>query len=151
MTSPRRAGGKKAASQSRFPENLRILRGAYSQTAFAERLLVSQQTLSFWERGKRKPNRRTWVVLEQCLGLSRAQLEGEMGEVPTLQGVAEGAGPGRTLVLPPPYGAAGVRIELKGLVAEAMGRTDIQRALREALRANRTVWLVVGGTTADRT
>ena len=63
MTPPRRAGAKKARATSRFPENLRILRGARSQTEFAEVLLVSQQTLSFWEQGARRARRPIWLVM----------------------------------------------------------------------------------------
>lgn len=142
MTPPSQAGGKKAA-RSWFPENLRALRGDRSQTEFAEWLLVSQQTLSFWEQGKRRPNRRTWAVLEQRLGFTRVQLEGTA--LPAgRSGVAEGFGLGHTITLPPLQNAVALRLGLKGLGAEAMGVAEIQRALREALRAKRPVWLVVG-------
>lgn len=140
MTRPRR-GGK--APESWFPRNLRTLRGGRSQTEFAEALLVSQQTLSFWERGQRQPNRRAWVVLEQRLGYSQAQMEG--GPIPLDNGVAEGMVPlGISITLPPLRDAAALRLGLTGLRAEAMGMADIQRALREALRARQPVWLVVG-------
>lgn len=126
-----------------FPRNLRTLRGSLSQTEFAKALLVSQQTLSFWERGQRQPNRRAWVVLEQRLGYSQAQMEG--GPVKVDSGVAKGAVPlGISITLPPLRDAAALRLGLTGLRAEAMGMADIQRALREALRAQQPVWLVVG-------
>ena len=144
MTAPRRAGAKKRPASSRFPENLRALRGDRSQTEFAEWLLVSQQTLSFWEQGKRRPNRRTWAVLEQRLGFSQAQLELEHLFVSGASGVAEGFSIGHAITLPPLRGAVALRLGLQGLSAEAMGMADIQRALREALRGKRPVWLVVG-------
>ena len=144
MTPPRRAGAKKVAAASRFPQNLRALRGARSQTEFAEWLLVSQQTLSFWEKGKRRPNRRTWAVLEQRLGFSQAQLEGTALPLAGVSGAAEGFEFGHTITLPPLHDAVALRLGLMGLSAEAMGMADIQRALREALRAKRPVWLVGG-------
>ncbi len=144
MTPPRRAGAKKARAISRFPENLRALRGTRSQTEFAEELLVSQQTLSFWERGERHPSRRTWVVLEQRLGYSQAQLEGEVFSRGGPSAVAEGGDLGHPITLPPHHGTAALRLGLKGLQAEALGVAEIQRALREALRAKRPIWLVVG-------
>jgi DNA-binding XRE family transcriptional regulator len=144
MTPPRKVGAKKALASSYFPQNLRALRGDRSQTEFAEWLLVSQQTLSFWEQGKRRPNRRTWVVLEQRLGFSQAQLESAALPVLGHSSVAEGSDLGHTITLPPLHGAVALRLGLKGLSAETMGMADIQRALREALRGKRPVWLVVG-------
>ncbi len=63
MTPRPPAGAKSAKVCSRFPENLRALRGARSQTEFAEALLVSQQTLSFWEQGARRARRPIWLVM----------------------------------------------------------------------------------------
>jgi hypothetical protein len=144
MTPRPQAGAKSVKARSRFPENLRTLRGARSQTEFAEALLVSQQTLSFWEKGARRPSRRAWVVLEQRLGYSQAQLEGEVLPPLDASTVAEGGHLGHSIILPPPHGAAAMRVGLKGLQAEALGVAEAQRALREALRAKRPIWLVVG-------
>lgn len=144
MTATPRAGAKGRSASSRFSVNIRVLRGARSQTEFAEWLLVSQQTLSFWEKGKRRPNRRAWALLEQRLGYSQAQLEGEDLSASGASGVAEGSSLGHAITLPPLRGAVALRLGLQGLSAEAMGMADIQRALREALRGKRPVWLVVG-------
>jgi len=144
MTPPRRANGEKAIGSSCFPQNLRMLRDFHSQTEFAEWLLVSQQTLSFWEKGKRQPNRRAWVVLEQRLGYTQEQLENDSLLRHGDRGVAESPGLGRTISLPPLYGSAALRLSLDGLAAENMSVAAVQRALREALREQRPVWLVVG-------
>ena len=143
MTPSRRANGEKASASSCFPQNLRSLRDIHSQTEFAEWLLVSQQTLSFWEKGKRQPNRRAWVVLEQRLGYTQEQLENEPIFPPGDRGVVKGPGIGRTISLPP-LSSAALRLNLEGLEAENMGVAEVQRALREALREQRPVWLIVG-------
>lgn len=144
MTPRPPAGAKSGEVRSRFPENLRILRGTRSQAEFAEALLVSQQTLSFWEKGARRPSRRAWAVLEQRLGYSQARLEGEDLSHLDASVVAEGGHLGYPIILPPPHGAAAIKVELKGLQAEVLGVAEVQRALREALRAKRPIWLVVG-------
>lgn len=144
MTTPRRGGGG-SLEPSRFAENLRTLRGDQSQTDFASALLVSQQTLSFWENGFRRPNPRTWLVLEQRLGYTRQQLEGEVLPPPGSQGVAEGPAVGQSVSLPPLRGADALCIQLgEGLVSERVSRVEAQRILRQALRDGAPVWLVVG-------
>lgn len=144
MTPRPRAGAKQGQAASWFPQNLRTLRGEKSQTEFAEWLLVSQQTLSFWEKGQRRPSRRAWAVLEQRLGVTQARLESAPLPASVATGVAEAQHHGPTIALPPHHGAAALRLELKGLTAEAVGVADIQRMLREALRKKRPVWLVLG-------
>lgn len=144
MTASRGVGRGKV-ERSRFAENLRTLRGEQSQTDFASALLVSQQTLSFWENGSRRPNPRTWLVLEQRLGYTRQQLEGEELPPPGSRRGVEGSAVGQSVALPPLRGADALCIQLgEGLASERVSRVEIQRILRQALRDGAPVWLVVG-------
>lgn len=115
------------------------------QRGLAELLEVSQQTISLWEKGRRTPGPRTWGHLERHLGRSRAEMQsGELGSLPG-SGVRQGASYAPSLPLPPhPEGVPAMRLSPTGLTQEALGTVEAQRVLREALRAGRPVWIVVG-------
>jgi len=138
----------KSAPAAHLGANLRRARQAChkTQTALAEELGVSQQTVSYWERGLRRPDNRTWVLLRQCLGYTRAELEGAAPLTPLDSRVAEGPASRREVRLPLiQKGTAAVRMDLADqLVSEAMDVGQAQRTLREALRAKRPVWIVLG-------
>ncbi|WP_306590677.1 helix-turn-helix transcriptional regulator [Geothrix sp. 21YS21S-4] len=130
-----------------FPRRLREVRESlgFGQQAFADLLEVSQQTVSLWERGRRVPGRRMWSLIERKLGYSRESLETGTGFTLPDPGVAERPLAGLTVPLPVPReGVAVTRVGLTGLAAEALDLGPAQRALREAVRKGRPVWLVVG-------
>ncbi|WP_052572518.1 helix-turn-helix domain-containing protein [Holophaga foetida] len=135
------------APASAFPQNLRALRErlAMGQRDFADYLEVTQQTVSLWERGSRRPGRRTWLLLEQKLGYPRAVLESRLPLALPEEGVREGIDFAKTITLPPPKAGLPItRMGVSGLAAEAITLAVAQRELREAIRAGRPVWLVVG-------
>jgi transcriptional regulator with XRE-family HTH domain len=139
------AKGRKA--KAAFPENLKQLREqmGLGQRAFAEYLDVSQQTISLWERGTRRPGKRTWTLLEQKLHVTQAEMEG--GPLATLLDpkVAESKAFARSIPLPPPrQGSPITGMELKGLAAESLDLATAQRLLREAVRHGRPIWLIRG-------
>lgn len=130
-----------------FPENLKRIREqmGLGQRTFAEYLDVTQQTVSLWELGTRKPGKRTWTLLEQKLGYPRTVLES--GPLPALpdEGVAESRAFAKSITLPPPkQGISITGLELNGLAAESLDLAKAQRLLREAVRQGRPIWLVRG-------
>lgn len=130
-----------------FPENLKRFREQrdMGQRALAEYLQVTQQTVSLWERGSRRPGRRTWILLEQRLDHSRAELESGPLVFPQASGVAESRAFTRPVHLPLPKPEFPVMgMELDGLVSEALDLAKAQRLLREAVRNGKPVWLIRG-------
>lgn len=130
-----------------FPTILKDVRERMhlGQRDFADYLEVTQQTISLWERGLRKPGKRTWILLEQKLAYSRAQLE--FGPLPALpeSGVREAKSFTHPISLPPPQeGFPAMQVGVNGLASEAMDLAKAQRLLREAVRAGRPIWIVVG-------
>ena len=141
------AKGQGAKRPYAFPRNLKQVREQLNmgQREFADHLDVSQQTISLWERGQRRPGKRTWTLLEQKLACSRAQLE--FGPLPSLpeSGVREAKSIAHPITLPfPQEGFAAMRIGVDGLISEAMNLAQAQRLLRESVRAGRPIWIVVG-------
>jgi transcriptional regulator with XRE-family HTH domain len=144
MTAPK--GGRRKA-RAAFPENLRAIREqmGLGQRAFADYLDVTQQTISLWERGARKPGRRTWTLLEQKLQVSQAAMEAGPLSTQLDPKVAESKAFARSIALPPPQqGSPITSIELKGLAAESLDLAKAQRLLREAVRQGRPIWLIRG-------
>lgn len=141
------AKGQGSKRPPAFPRNLKQVRERMNlgQREFAEFLDVTQQTISLWERGLRKPGKRTWTLLEQKLGYARVQLESvSLPSLPEL-GVREAKSFARSIALPPPKeGFPATHLSLEGLVAEAMPLAKAQRLLREAVRAGKPIWIVVG-------
>jgi transcriptional regulator with XRE-family HTH domain len=130
-----------------FPENLKALREqmGLGQRAFADHLDVTQQTVSLWEQGKRRPGKRTWTLLEQKLHASRAELESGPLSSALDAKVAESKAFAKSVTLPPPrQGSPVTGIELNGLAAESMDLAKAQRLLREAVRKGKPVWLIRG-------
>ncbi len=144
MSAPKGQGSKRSSA---FSRNLKRVRERMNlgQREFADFLDVTQQTISLWERGLREPGRRTWTLLEQKLGYARAELEsGSMAALPEL-GVRETKSFARSIALPPPReGFSATHLSLEGLAAEAMDLAKAQRLLREAVRAGKPIWIVVG-------
>lgn len=130
-----------------FPRNLKQVRDRLKmgQREFAEYLDVTQQTISLWERGLRKPGKRTWTLLEQKLAYSRAELEyGPLHALPE-PGVRETISFARSIALPPPQeGFPAIQVGVNGLASEAMSLAKAQSLLREAVRAGKPIWIVVG-------
>lgn len=141
------AKGQGAKRPYAFPRNLKLVRERLNmgQREFADHLDVSQQTISLWERGLRKPGKRTWTLLEQKLAYSRAELEfGPLHALPT-SGVGESRVHARSITLPPPQeGFPAIQVGVNGLASEAMSLATAQRLLREAVRAGKPIWIVVG-------
>src|ERR1035438_471572 len=110
-------------TKAAFPENLKQIREemGLGQRAFAEYLDVSQQTISLWEQGKRKPGKRTWTLLEQRLHITRTEVEAGPLSTHLDPKVAESKTFSKSITLPPPRRDKPITsIELKGLAAESM-------------------------------
>lgn len=130
-----------------FSENLRQIREqmGLGQRAFADHLDVSQQTISLWERGARKPGKRTWTLLEQKLHITRTEMEAGPLATHLDPKVAESKAFARSIPLPPPkQGSPITGMELNGLAAESLDLAKAQRLLREAVRQGRPIWLIRG-------
>ena len=130
-----------------FSKNLKALREqmGLGQRDFADHLDVTQQTISLWEQGKRQPGRRTWILLEQKLHTTRADMESGPLASALDPKVAESKAFAKSVTLPPPrQGSPITGIELNGLAAESMDLAKAQRLLREAVRNGKPVWLIRG-------
>jgi transcriptional regulator with XRE-family HTH domain len=139
-------GGRRKAKAG-FSENLKAIREqmGLGQRAFADYLDVTQQTISLWERGTRKPGKRTWTLLEQKLHVSQAEMEAGPLSTPLDPKVAESKAFARSIPLPPPrQGRPITGMELNGLAAESLDLATAQRLLREAVRNGRPIWLIRG-------
>lgn len=137
----------KRSSASGFPARLRLVRErlGLGQDQLADKLCVSQQTISFWESGDRKPARRSWALIEHLLGYTREQLERGHGFLPPESGVFETAMSHPPLhLVPPRAGAEVMRLSTTGLSAEALTLAEAQKLLRESAKAGKPIWLVVG-------
>jgi DNA-binding XRE family transcriptional regulator len=116
------------------------------QEQLAEKLAVSQQTISFWESGQRKPARRSWVLIEHLLGYTREQLERGHGFLPPESGVFETGMPHPPLhLVPPRAGSEVMRLSATGLSAESLTLAQAQKVLRDAVKSGSPVWLVTDG------
>ena len=141
MTRPSRSLG--------FSGRLKLMRVSMGleQSGLADLLEVSQQTISYWEKGERLPGRRSWALITHRLGYTREQLEHGRDFRAPEPGAMEGSGssafPSVQLV-PPRSGAEVMRLSHKGLAAEALTLTQAQKALREAAKNGRPIWLVIG-------
>lgn len=137
----------KRSAASTFPARLRLVRErlGLGQDQLAEKLSVSQQTISFWESGDRSPARRSWALIEHLLGYTREQLERGHGFLPPESGVFETAMHHPPLhLIPPRAGAEVMRLSTSGLSAEALTLAQAQKLLRESVKAGKPIWLVVG-------
>jgi transcriptional regulator with XRE-family HTH domain len=136
------------AHASGFPARLKLVRErlGLGQEELAERLAVSQQTVSLWEKGQRKPGRGSWAVIEHRLGYTQDQMEHGHGFLPPEPRLADSRS-GRAYppihLVPPRTGTDVMRLGASGLVAEALSLQEAQKLLREAVKAGRAVWMVV--------
>lgn len=133
---------------SGFPARLKLVREllGLGQEELADRLAVSQQTVSLWEKGQREPGRRSWALIEHRLGYTQKQLERGHGFLPPEPRLADGGGaPGYPPLhlIPPRAGTEVMRLSTSGLSAEALTLVQAQKALREAVKAGKPVWFVV--------
>ena len=137
----------KRPQASGFPARLKLVRErmGLGQEELADKLAVSQQTVSLWEQGRRRPGRRSWALIEHRLGYTRDQIERGHGFLPPEAGLAEGAGSGYPPLhlVPPRAGMEVMRLGVSGLAAEALTLAEAQKALREAVKAGKAVWIVV--------
>ena len=79
-----------------MPNRIRAVRkqNRFSQAELAQRLEVSEPTISNYETGKREPDKATWVRLSRILGVSVDYLMGldeEKAATPEGDGLDEGA------------------------------------------------------------
>ena len=70
-----------------MPNRIRAVRkqNRFSQAELAQRLEVSEPTISNYETGKREPDKATWVRLSRILGVSVDYLMGLDAEKPATQ------------------------------------------------------------------
>jgi len=120
-----------------------------TQRALGEEVGVGQAAVSAWEKDESKPRESLWPLLCQALGLTRRALETGSGFPPEEAGsrVAEGHPLKRAskVVLPSlPKGSETLVLSEKGLARESMTATQAAKALREAVKSGRPVWVVVG-------
>lgn len=139
--SPTRAAGASFASRIKLVrEGLGL-----GQEELAERLAISQQTVSLWESGQRTPGRRSWALIEHRLGYTQEQLERGKGFRPPEPRLAESPGKRHTPLhlVPPRAGTDVMRLSASGLVAEALSLAEAQKVVKDAVRAGKAVWIVV--------
>lgn len=113
-----------------------------TQGELAKRIGVKQDAVSAWELGKVDPKNlpaSTMKLICLELGTTEAYLQG--GKV-SPQAVAEDRSP-RVKLPPPERGTEVLSVGLRGLSSEALSLAQAQRALHEAVKAGRAVWLVV--------
>lgn len=114
-----------------------------TQTEFARQVGVGQGAVSAWETGKVEGDKipdHTLRVIGQVLDVSETYLRTGREAHPR---VAEGEG--RAFKLPSlAKGVEVLRMAREGLEAEALSLARAQKALREAVKAGKPVWLVVG-------
>lgn len=106
---------------------------------------VGQAAVSAWEKDESKPRESLWPLLCEALGQSRRALESGAGYhgKETEPRVSEGRAP--RVVLPNlPNGVETLLLSEKGLAQESMTATQAAKALREAVKSGRPVWVVVG-------
>ena len=132
-----------------FPDRLKLVREllGWGQEDLADRLAVSQQTVSLWEKGERQPGRRSWALIEHRLGYTRDQMERGHGFQPPEPRAADEAETPRyppLHLIPPRAGTEVMRLSVSGLTSEALTLAQAQKALREAVKAGRPIWFVVG-------
>jgi len=116
-----------------------------TQRALGAAVGVGQAAVSAWEKDESNPRESAWPLLCDALGQSRRALESGIG----YQGkdasprVAEGRVP--KVALPAlPDGAEALLISEKGLAQESVTAAQATKALREAVKSGRPVWVVVG-------
>lgn len=117
-----------------------------TQAALAAMLKLQQQTVASWEKDKSKPNGTAWEPLRRILGWSREALETGLGyRRPELAGVAESTETDTLPELPPPPPGTEVYVlSSEDLLRESQRTAAACRTLKEAVKAGRQVWLVLG-------
>ena len=113
-----------------------------TQGELAQRLGVKQGAVSAWELGKVKPEDFPASALKLiCLELGTTEAYLRTGKAgPSL--ASEDRSP-RVKLPPPERGIEVLGLGLRGLSTEALTLAQAQKALREAVRAGRAVWLVM--------
>lgn len=114
-----------------------------TQGELAKRLGVKQGAVSAWELGKVKEGEdlpaSTMKLICLELGTTETYLRtGKAGH----SIAAEDRSP-RVKLPPPERGTEVLGVGLRGLSSEALSLAQAQKALREAVKAGRAVWLVV--------
>lgn len=149
MKPVRRGPRQRAPKHPRTPgERIWALRErlGYTQEELAAKIGARQQTVANWEKDFVRPGSGNWRHLERILGQSREALEfGKGYRLPAADQAAEA----RTVItlpdMPPiPEGAAVLKLDRKDLVIEPLRPKEAVAALREALKAGRPIWLVMG-------
>ena len=114
-----------------------------TQSEFAQRVGVGQAAVSSWEIGTGKASKISAPALDavcRVLGTSAGFLRTGR-ETPA--GAAEGEP--ISIHLPPiTPGTAAMQVERRGLTAESLTLAQAQKLLREAVKAGKSVWVVVG-------
>jgi transcriptional regulator with XRE-family HTH domain len=114
-----------------------------TQNEFAQRVGVGQAAVSAWEIGTGKASKISAPALDavcRVLGTSAGFLRTGR-ETPA--GAAEGEP--ISIHLPPIMpGTAAMQVERRGLTAESLTLTQAQKLLREAVKAGKPVWVVLG-------
>ena len=116
-----------------------------TQRALGEEVGVGQAAVSAWEKGTSQPRESLWPLLCKTLAQTRCALETGTGfpVKETEPRVSEGRAP--SVVLPRiPKGAETLLLSEKGLAQESMTAAQAAKALREAVKSGRPVWIVVG-------
>ena len=135
------------AAAASFASRIKLVREGLGlgQEELAERLAISQQTVSLWESGQRTPGRRSWALIEHRLGYTQEQLERGKGFRPPEPRLAEHPDkPHLPLhLVPPQAGTEVMRLSASGLVAEALSLAEALKTVREAVKTGRAVWIVV--------
>lgn len=117
-----------------------------TQAELAARLQIKQQTVASWEKGKSMPVGTAWDLLRRILGWTREALETGKGyQRSGLPRVAESSEASFIDELPPlPPGAEVFVFSDQGLIQEIQSAEAASHQLKEAVKAGRPVWLVLG-------
>ena len=116
-----------------------------TQRALGEEVGVGQAAVSAWEKDESQPRESLWPLLCAALAQTRHALETGTGfhGKESESRVSEGRSP--RVVLPNiPKGAETLLLSEKGLTQESLTAAQAAKALREAVKSGRPVWIVVG-------
>lgn len=116
-----------------------------TQLALGARIGVGQAAISAWEKGQSVPRENTWPLLVRSLGISRHALETGEGFEVTQQVNQVSEAMEAPLGLPSiPPATEVLLVASDGLALECTTATAACRALRQAVKEGRPVWVVVG-------
>lgn len=116
-----------------------------TQRALGSRIGVGQAAVSAWEKGQSIPRESTWPLLVRSLGISRHAIETGEGFEVSLPADRVGEALETPLGLPTmPPDAEVLIIEAEGLALDRSTAAAACRAIKQAVKERRSVWLVVG-------